>query len=184
MGLGPKMAVTLPVALLSACAPLLLYDGPPRPDNEVATIIPSTVEVTSIDGRKVPTDHAFKALPGVHAVVGYLHNSSSYSTQPLAVCFYARAGHRYQVWGEDTVWPSSWHVRIIDSATGETVQSRPVDPYEPDCAGPSSRAVIPPQRSSWSPSWKLRTPALLEGPGGQPAAADGGVPTTPPDGAQ
>lgn len=95
----PMLAPRLPLAALVflGCASAALYDGPPRPDSEVATIIPTSVTIRQIDQRRAP-DARLKVLPGVHAIVAYLDDPDT--NERIS----ARPVDPYEA---DCTWPTS-----------------------------------------------------------------------------
>lgn len=120
LGPGWRLTSALLASGFVACniTPMVLYDGPPRPDTEVAIIstFSSSGTVLTIDGRPMPSSEFLFALePGTHHVVYRVDHSvidatdvpdntpiESRTTQYRARCTFTaemEAGHRYIVGG-------------------------------------------------------------------------------------
>lgn len=137
-------------ALASACSSVQAYEGPPRDDTQVATIIPENQRnrqreagpfgapkdggrvVIRVNGESLrPLKDRFAVLPGRVVVAAlYMDERTPYPdrrllTESVDLSFDAAAGHTYAVRGRAT-WPQGkpavtlW---VVDGATGRSVAS-------------------------------------------------------------
>jgi hypothetical protein len=101
-----------------------MYDGPRRPDNEVAKLeAESGTYIQKIDGRplKVGARGKVELLPGWHSlsadfaisqqVLGF--RTVTYSTKSFTVCFPVKAGYDYATYPEVTD-RQHWKVDVIE----------------------------------------------------------------------
>jgi hypothetical protein len=107
------LTLTVPVLLAGCAAPVALYEGPPRPDEEVALLSAAGhATVLQIDGRNMDTmEQLFALEPGTHLILfrarrthlefGNRKGSTEMGTanpQYTTHCFVTlemEAGHRY-----------------------------------------------------------------------------------------
>lgn len=117
----------LAAVVLSACT-TVSYEGPRRPDSEVATIESDRTVVVMIDGKKTPYSGGnyatFKVLPGDRTVAANLNDHSAYprartSSQPLSVLFSAEAGKTYVT--RPAYDGSYWRLEVIEKDTRRVV---------------------------------------------------------------
>ncbi|MGE0118793.1 MAG: hypothetical protein AB7S71_13275 [Dongiaceae bacterium] len=97
------------VALLGGCGEAQLYEGEQRPKSNVATLVWSSLDLSStpadvrqIDGVDVGMwENRAEVLPGSHAITGEVKSASSSLSWPIAfsTTFEAEAGHVYDVVG-------------------------------------------------------------------------------------
>jgi hypothetical protein len=124
--LGMVIAVLL-TASIGACT-TTMYTGVRRPSNEIAVISSgSGTTLASIDGTPVDggSTASYEVLPGEHLVrmqgrvsQFMVFYTRVYTSRPLALCFAANPGHRYQVSCQRR---DGWYAEIIDSATFQPV---------------------------------------------------------------
>ena len=168
------------VALLPACA-TVMYDGPMRPDDQVATIIATRTRITRIDARDSSQDGGgFAILPGTHVVVAYLRDYNRFSYETQAVCFEAEKGRTYQT-NPRYVDDRRWELGIVEEYSSEPVPVRRVESWSRDCAraetftpAPHRLTLTPPRLvadSSAAPAVGPETPPAVTTPGAVPGPA-------------
>jgi hypothetical protein len=100
--------------LLTACT-TAFYDGPERPDNEVATIKSRNTYITTIDGKEATgiggNEAKYKISPGRHTLAVALNNGSDdiirrTSKVVKTVTFNAEAGQTYTTYS--VLVPGNW----------------------------------------------------------------------------
>ena len=143
------LCLAVAAALLSACA-TVAYDGPRRPDHEVAMIGGISAKITCVDGRDMEGGDAV-VLPGLHLVAAKYRDAKMFSVSPHAICFRTEAGRVYDVRGVLLNGGPQWALTITDPETGEQVASREVAPWSKDCSPPPP----PPPPSSPPPARRL-----------------------------
>ncbi|NRF69020.1 hypothetical protein HLB44_18665 [Aquincola sp. S2] len=109
-------------ALLTGCT-TVSYDGPRRPDSEVATLESERTSIATIDGARVPYSGGnfgvFKLLPGTHVIGVNLNDNSAYmsrrySTAPLQIRFKFEPGRTYVT--RPVYRSDQWSPEIVEKA--------------------------------------------------------------------
>ncbi|WP_041929495.1 hypothetical protein [Methylibium petroleiphilum] len=112
---------------MAACT-TAMYDGAPRPDGELATLVGDRMYLVSVDGKPVPYSGGnfatIKVLPGQRTITARLNDAGPYRTvtsnaEP-PVTFSAVAGRRYAIQPQ-FVERQRWYPQVIDVHTGEVV---------------------------------------------------------------
>jgi hypothetical protein len=136
------------VALSSCATPYPLYEGPVRPDQEIAILDGSgNASILQVDGEDMPHfEQVFALEPGAHVVLFRARRThrdgkgtieiATHAPQSLTQCFVTvemKAGHRYAVrskietkkeWAgypRGLHFDSTVHVALMDETTGEPV---------------------------------------------------------------
>lgn len=121
------IAASVAAVVLSACT-TVAYEGPKRPDSELATIESDRTMVVMIDGKKTPYSGgnyaSFKVLPGERTLAANLNDHSAYprartSTQPQSVLFTAEAGRIYVT--RPVYDGPYWRLEVVEKGSGRVV---------------------------------------------------------------
>lgn len=121
------LAFALLTVIMAACT-TAMYDGAPRPDGELATLVGDRMYLVSVDGKPVPYSGGnfatIKVLPGQRTITARLNDAGPYRTvtsnaEP-PVTFSAVAGRRYAVQPQ-FLERQRWYPQVIDVHTGEVV---------------------------------------------------------------
>jgi len=112
----------------TAACTTAMYDGSPRPESEVATLVGDRMYLASVDGKPVPYSGGnfatIKVLPGPRTITARLNDVQGYrtttSTAEPPITFTAVAGKRYAVQPQ-FVDRQRWYPQVIDVQTGEIV---------------------------------------------------------------
>jgi hypothetical protein len=128
------------------------YDGPRRPDSELATVAPiPPVYTLTVDGSSSESDrgsgfvdgYLIRLLPGRHTISAKYFDGRQYSVKPLEFTFYVFAGHRYEVQANMRMLGSEtgWRPVVVDVASGRTVPTfNPHGPLPPTPPAPAANA--------------------------------------------
>lgn len=128
------------VLLAGVACTRVMYPGPARPDNEVATIEALRTTVEQLDREEGPfnPNTTFKVLPGLHllTVTPYDVKLRPFYTEtdsfgPFTFCFLVRAGHTYLLRAVGENGPL--RPQIIDEWIGAPIPLRSPEPQ--NCPG-------------------------------------------------
>ena len=130
------------VALACASEPQPLYEGPPRPQSEVALIVvfsPADASLERVDGRR-QSGTSFALAPGEHRLSVHVSAAVEENLQTFRlhrICELSaelEAGHRYELRRVDEVVKGTAEgtafdvsARLVDSATGQLFPSQRCD---------------------------------------------------------
>src|SRR5688572_20202696 len=119
--------VVLAAALTACGSATRFYEGPARPQSDVAIlkeqsgILPGGAEIKRINGKAVTgIKKEIELLPGRYRVDVEYHQAGGYevhSTAPVSASFNAQAGHVYELKG--VVSGRTWRPQITDLTTGK-----------------------------------------------------------------
>ena len=112
-----------------------MYPGPERPDNEVAIVGTDGMEIAAVEGNRRGVGDTVAILPGKTRLTVRLDDekapsqvlavSHRTSRSEVAVCFVAKAGHRYVA--RPNYDDQAWRAEIVDQTITEMV------PTSEDC---------------------------------------------------
>ena len=135
--LDPRGPIALVCLLLAACSTLQAYEGPARPDPQVARLSPAIMPmrqilIQSFDGQSLgPLHDRVEMLPGMHKLEAIVTLKSRkrqlYFVHTLQ--FFARPGREYVLYAEfDLYGPRTF---IVDQQDGAVVAEEVTRPAEP-----------------------------------------------------
>lgn len=102
---------------LTGCSTTKMYEGPKKPNNELALFKPIGINIIEIDGKKVQRIKQSSVIglnPGTHTFKATLHGSNLMykmrSSVPQEVTVESEKGGRYALHG--SVEPPSWKIIV------------------------------------------------------------------------
>ncbi len=142
-----RSTVLVLVVWLAGCGSTQAYQGPARPESQVAVVIPDSPRLRQWDAPLAPTPDAggqiymrlgdvgvgktsdrFKVLPGTHTfTVSYREHRTPVAgrrleTKPISLSFPVQAGREYRVRGAALYPPGTHATRPADPAAGYRVR--------------------------------------------------------------
>lgn len=121
----------LPVLVPAACA-TPLYEGPRRPESQIARLASEDTRINYVDGKRLRNfwrgnKAKYEILPGWYRLGVSLDQTTFYVvfktlkySGSVTVCLQAEAGHKYVT--KPVVSRKTWSPTIVDVDTGESVE--------------------------------------------------------------